>query len=507
MSDIKYEQLTKRLLQAPQSEHFNKEVIDNWINKTHSIDGDRISWHVERVFGFGGSEMGGLVDSWLGKRNFRNTALQIVSSKLLLNTPSRAEPAMLRGTIMEDFAQQRFEDKLDKLNKQWKRLEDIQRDVIETKSNPIHPWMRSSLDGLYEIDGDIVIVDFKCPSTEVMKEYKNFSTKIMDYLSVDNKTSYGDYFIPNTENRNSSDFDYHVPFRDYIYQLHHYLKDAECKNITVDKVMLAVLDYQEGAESIIFDIEKDDLISLDIISAGDHYWNNYVLKGLLPSPDIKDILEPQFIPENIQESAMLFSYYKQLASSSEKKADLFKMDIHQYVESLGSIKDKVLKIGLLETTSKVSFNDELVESRLLELGYQQKEIDALRTTGSFDTKKLNKYTEDLMTAHEDLLLAFDTKDLKLVNDSLKKLKSIYADLPLKKKGSFDHKKVEKILLSCKEDPNCYLQENLNSVVTRKNVPEKELQRDQVLDELDKIQETLSYRFNHEHQLDPINGFR
>src|SRR3546814_10077456 len=71
--------------------------------------------------------------------------------------------------------------------------------LIESAPHPEYPWLRASLDGIYEIDGQIWIVDFKAPSESVLEEY-----------------------------RRTRDFG------DYTWQLHHYRKAAEGKGIHVD---------------------------------------------------------------------------------------------------------------------------------------------------------------------------------------------------------------------------------------------------------------------------------
>src|SRR3546814_15867511 len=81
--------------------------------------------------------------------------------------------------------------------------------LIESAPHPEYPWLRASLDGIYEIDGQIWIVDFKAPSESVLEEY-----------------------------RRTRDFG------DYTWQLNHYRTAAEGKGIHVARLALALYDYR-----------------------------------------------------------------------------------------------------------------------------------------------------------------------------------------------------------------------------------------------------------------------
>ena len=484
----------------PQKAFLSHEAVLNWFKRTLLIDRERLRWHIIRTGGFGGSEMGGLVDSMHGIKNFRNTAYSLISGKLFLRTPSKSEPAMERGNIMEDFAQLRFEDKLNKLGYRWERLDYIKKHVIEDKSNEQYPSIRSSLDGLYKVNGETWIVDFKCPSTDVMREYKgigeklNFKSKALKY------STFSQFFVPNSENRKRISFSSHLPFEDYIYQLHHYLVDAECKDVKIDRTVLAVFDYQEGADSVLIEIERDEAIIKDIIDASSYFWEQYVLKGQIPPPDNNEYFEAQNVPEDIQICIEEFTDLKLLISEFTKRADEVRKEIEVWVKNNTKLSDSILKLDSLEVKAKLEFNSEQVEHRLLELGFNNEEIDLMRDAGTFDTKSLKEYFFDVVSASNLFFDGMENKDKEKMISAVTELKRIRDLVPEKKKGNFNEEKVEQAFLSCNEDPICYKSEVLSTGLTRKKDIDLDLKRENISEMLNNILDMVSHRQGQEHVL-------
>lgn len=484
----------------PQKQYLSHEAVLNWFKRTLNIDRERLRWHIIRTGGFGGSEMGGLVDSMHGIKNFRNTAYGLVSSKLFLRSPSESEPAMERGHIMEDFAQLRFEHKLTKLGLKWERLDDIQKNVIEDKPNEQYPSIRSSLDGLYKVNGKIWIVDFKCPSTEVMKEYKGVGEKLQFRSKSLKYNTYAEFYVPNTDNREKIGFKSHLPFDDYIYQLHHYMVDAECKDVKIDKTVLAVFDYQEGADSVLIEIERDEKIMKDIIDASTYFWEQYVLKGTIPPPDTNEYFEAQNIPEHVQNAVEKFTNTKILISQLTDEADAARQEIEEWVAHHTRLDSSILKIDSLEVKAKLVFNEDMVENRLLELGFTNDEIDAMRLPGTYDAKQLKEYFFEVLTSANEFFDGLQNQNKVKMVESVSRLKDIKALVPEKKKGNFDEERVEKAFLSCNEDPICYKSEVLSTGLTRKKDLDLDLKRENISDLLTNIIDMVSYRPEQEHEL-------
>jgi hypothetical protein len=486
-----------------------QDYVLSWFQRTLNVDRERLKWHIVRAGGFGGSEMSGLVDSLHGKRNFRNTAKKIISGKLFITPPTASEPAMERGNIMEDFAQERFEAKLSQLGKRWKRLEDIQKNVIEDMPNEKYPSIRSSLDGLYEVDGEVWIVDFKCPSTDVMNEYKTIGNNIAAKSSIlkSASDSQGQFFVPNTKNRKKIKYHSHLPFEDYMYQLHHYLVDAECKEVKIDRTVLAVFDYQQGADSVIIEIERDEQMIKDVIEAADFYWKNYVSKGEVPPPDVNEYARAQNMPENVKLAIEEFTNSKILEKEFTTKSAVSKKILEDwFTESAGFLEDTILQLDSVEMKAKVEFNEDLTVNRLYELGYTEEEVSRMRLPGNYDTKNLKEFFHDTVVNLEDFMDGVYKQDKTKMVKAFDDLKLLKEQVPQKKLGKLDSEKVEEALLSCNEDPNVYKEEVLSTALTRKKDPNLDSRRGILSDFINEIADGVSNRleqeFKNENKLAP-----
>ena len=95
----------------------------------------------------------------------RETAERLGKRKLLTIPPDVGNFDMLRGAYMEDFVRHMYEERLTLDGRDWRVRNDLVK-VVQSGPHPDMPWMRASLDGLYEIDGVLVIPDFKAPSVE-----------------------------------------------------------------------------------------------------------------------------------------------------------------------------------------------------------------------------------------------------------------------------------------------------------------------------------------------------
>lgn len=470
--------IREKISKLPQARFLRPEDIEKWIKRTLEIDGERIHWHVARAGGFGGSEMAGLVDSMHGERNFRNTAYGIVSGKMLIIPPSKADPFMMRGTIMEPWARKRFEDKLTEEGRKWRSLDDIQRNAVENVDNKKYPWMRSSLDGLYEVDGEVWIVDFKCPSDDVVNEYKRFCS------TSNTITEHGSpcpNFVPNRETMRSKNVNVHIPFDDYIYQLHHYYTDAGIKGVDADRIVLSVFDYQNGADTMMIEIQKDEEVVQELIDAGEFYWNEFVLNGKIPPPDGRDTVVPVNLPENVASAAEKFTLLKVLGSSLDKQTDVHRSEIENWVENNGGLGNEPLKIGVVEVKSKLQYDEDRVVNRLMEHGWTESQIDKLRGPGDYDTKKIKASWHNLVLGVDDVVEAIDNRDEAALLQAADYLKNVRSTVPQKNKGPLEQEKITEALLSCKEDPQMYKVETLSTALTRKNNVELDLIREVVQD--------------------------
>src|SRR5690606_10429535 len=149
---------------------------------------------------------------------------------------------------LEDHVREVFERKLTEQGKTWRPRLDLKA-AVEAGPHPEHPHLRASLDAFYEIDGELVITDFKAPSETSLDSYRR----------------YGD-------------------FDDYVAQLNHYKVVAKGHGVRVDRLLLAMYDYRRVASvgCEVFDIPDDPALQNRIIEASAELWNAYILQGLIP---------------------------------------------------------------------------------------------------------------------------------------------------------------------------------------------------------------------------------
>lgn len=219
----------------PQAPHISDETAETWIKRVQDLEGEnhRIEWHLKRLRGFGGSEIGVLVKELEGETDFFTSANQIVRQKLMREYPSGDNGDLRRGRVMESIIQNIFRQKYSA-----EPLESVMREMGEVC---LHGWQVGNVDDLVRIDGRVYIVDFKAPA------------------QVTNHVEFG-----------------------YSAQLHHYAPIVEAvMGRPVDGFLLVKHDYKEwDVKALVVPINP--ALSEKIVEAGNHYWN-MVLNGVEPT--------------------------------------------------------------------------------------------------------------------------------------------------------------------------------------------------------------------------------
>ena len=487
------------IMSLPQVSQVELENVVSYMDIVVSSFRDEVEFHLKRMSGFGGSEIGGISKSLEGKQVFRNSAYESIASKLFLRTPMKATGPMRRGTLYEQFAKENFEKRLTELGYEWEELADQQKNIIEDKENDVYPWCRSSLDGVYLINGEVVIVDFKCPSIEVIEEYKRVSAK----FHVPND-SIADNYIPNAEERERANYSGAIPFEDYSYQLHHYYMDAAIKGIKADRIILSVFDCM-NVESHFIEVEIDERIISNIKRAGEYYWNEYVLKGKVPPPNEANVVEinedgsldiDEGVLDDLKSISEKASYVNILSNENDKKLKAFKAEIKDLLSQLPSLGDNVLRVNGFDIKETYVFNDDLVEDRLIELGFSEVEIDRLREAPTYDTKIMKDTFFSMSSSVSELMNALANNDKQRVANAIGELNSSNTQAPPKKKGKFNFEKTKKALLSCKgEDYMSFVDRDFSIALSRKKSPEMDIKRETACDLNEDTIQQISYRLN------------
>jgi hypothetical protein len=277
----------KRIIDAlPQRNVMRDEDIERWIEIKLKEDPDRIVWHARRLSGFGGSEIGVLVAAM---RNASSTAIDaqyhtfksardVVAEKLCKILPNSQDEDIdpcdsRRGIVGEAFLANILIEQLKKEYECEIELDNNTMDVMKGSLNDKkHPWLEGNIDLALIIGGDKrILVDIKWPRSG-----------------------------------NAQANQLNAAFS-YVSQLHQYKMVASRLPVPVDfdAMVLAAFD-SDTFQFYPAQIERDIQLEQDILEAGDHYFQEFVLKGKVPPfpkrrnpvvnahdfrPDIKNMIE------------------------------------------------------------------------------------------------------------------------------------------------------------------------------------------------------------------------
>jgi len=235
-----------QLAGLPQIAHLPLEARNQWLN--HQIDrlqqestgssehGSSLSLtrHIQRLSGFGASEIGVLVGERRGEYSPFTTAREICAAKLLRALPAPPTGPMQRGLALEPHARRLF------LHQSSARpLADLRQAVVTHRSHR-HPWLLATPDDLITLNGKTLVVDYKSPAdppTAVSLEH--------------------------------------------ACQLHQAALIAEDQGLRIDGLVLVALNLREWTVNS-FLVDRDPQLDAEILAAGHHYWRDYVLHGELP---------------------------------------------------------------------------------------------------------------------------------------------------------------------------------------------------------------------------------
>lgn len=261
----------KQILEAlPQLPVIKQADANRWVEGITRHHSKRATWHAKRLHGIGGSEMGALVSFYRGESSSGfNTIKDVVEGKLMIKLPSFETFHMRRGNALEDLARQVF------LKKSFGSVDLAAMNAMATASRlKGYEFMVGNPDDIVIINGKRYVVDYKVPNT--------FSDAI--------------------------EFDYEV-------QVHHYATLAKFAGVRIDGLILAKLDIPpqmaeyltknltsieprrvaELVESIVrtdlpgcrivsLPVELKPALQAELLAAGKDCWNDFVLKGVVPTP-------------------------------------------------------------------------------------------------------------------------------------------------------------------------------------------------------------------------------
>lgn len=255
----KESQILDALLKLPQAAHLNPERLKRFVETRK--DDPRALWHVNRLSGIGGSEIGALVSALRGEQDpFGRTPETLICEKLLVFPPKKTSLAMRKGIVAEACIREFFLEDY----KATRDMETIALFESADVSTP-YPWMRYSPDDVVFIGNRRYLVDYKNPSEATLHE--NVLTG-------------------------------------YVCQLHQGKMILDYNSVRIDGMLLVQFPHT-GDDLVVSEITMDDSIADDIVTAGNSMWGE-VLAGRIPPYDWNIDL-PHALTEGEQEKLLVLS--------------------------------------------------------------------------------------------------------------------------------------------------------------------------------------------------------
>ncbi len=328
----------KRVEQLPFSDYLAKDRVVDYFRNILQQDENPL-WHVERLTGFGSSEIGFLVadirnrnrkkgdDYYAGFKSARN----VVAEKLMYQIPEPNE-VMYRGKRIESFIATIFIEQMREAGHKIERADDVLEKLKQSdSSHSEYPWLKGkNIDDAFYIDGKLILVDYKAPSEAA------FSQLVEDEGGLT-----------------------------YQAQLNQYALFAKDKGIEFDGLCLAPFNYYNATVSPVF-LDPDPELQKEIINAGNHFWHENVLQGLLPNiPTAHDeVYDPDALPTELYQQAAQHASLRALHDITKELVDESKKTLEKAFEHNGINKDTVYELGAF--TGSTRYKTELNENAIIE---------------------------------------------------------------------------------------------------------------------------------------------
>ena len=338
------------LAKLAQFQFIDERQLQKWVDRVMEIDPERIEWHVRRLSGIGGSEIGVLVGALRNYYHPHSSAPHVVGSKLLEVLPEEPNGDMLRGTTLEPVARDIYRKQILKTYPLAKPRDDIMDD-LQTFRDEERPWLIGTPDEVMELEpGKIWIIDYKCPTPAALAEYAISG----------------------------------VPFY-YAAQLHHYTTIAQKMGYEIAGLQLASLDMKNWNMDL-RDVPYEKSFADECLHAGDYYWNEFVMKGVVPPMGkVKRYGDAEDVHDNLREAAVSYSLWKTLGNFAIKQGDLVGQRIRESGITMDASVDSI-NIGITDIKAERTLDVEAMAHALnTEDGIDTK---PLRKEGSWDIAKL-----------------------------------------------------------------------------------------------------------------------
>jgi hypothetical protein len=340
-----------------------------WLDAVVRVDPRRILWHIRRLSGLGGSDIGTITQETQGiKGSIFTTSRKIIASKLMLRVPERSSVAMMVGTALEPQIREAFHQEMEKYDchtdqKAYDALQELFRPENAAKRK--HPWLIGNPDDIVLLKGRRYVVDYK---VTMQQEHSPEAMAEAATLEV---------------------------FSDYPYQLNHYTAAVRETGHAVDGMLLA--KWVQDAEgyfalriaTVPFDMERDQSIR----DAGDKAWAMRCAGQLPEYPEFKRVNYLAEHPEvaDIGIVAEKFIAYKSLGDRFSGLAEEYKDMMRKTLNAFAPSEDKGVNIASLVTIT----TKPVLDIPAIKDSFGEDILEQAKGKGDFDVEKLTARVGEL----------------------------------------------------------------------------------------------------------------
>jgi hypothetical protein len=339
----------------PQRSRLEPANVERWIETVLQNDPDRALWHVRRLGGIGGSEIGPLVIAKRGGFSALGSEYDLVVDKLMMYPPMPPKDNMRRGQDIEDLIRMMFAREY--------QARSLEKDLefLRGSAHPDVPWMVGSPDDVILLpNGKRYLADYKSPGEETLDGYERKNAVALEY----------------------------------VCQLHQYHDIGNAHGLAFDGMLLVSLDWKRWRLDVRV-VEYDKTLAAEMIAVGSHVWNEYVLKGDLPPKRVRQpVLPSGEKQEELSHLAGQFLIARSLEKVGKEAADTIAATLIDCTADYNLGEDK-LSLGGVDVAEKLVVDEEEVERRLARHG---RSIAEFETRGAVDSDALAGFLHE----HEDV---------------------------------------------------------------------------------------------------------
>lgn len=172
---ISRDEAVVQVRRLPQFRHINKDAMNEWLDVVEATDPARMEWHIRRLGGLGGTDLGEIVTHVRGGWGFRSLDT-VVAEKLMAIPPAGSNEKMRRGIELEDVVRRMFHEQTGAVVR-----DDLIRACLQDLPGE-YSFIRSNPDDVVEIPGiGIYLPDYKCPDEPHREISINYQTQLQVY--------------------------------------------------------------------------------------------------------------------------------------------------------------------------------------------------------------------------------------------------------------------------------------------------------------------------------------